>query len=63
MTPSERRAACIRLLATIDQQIAEARALTEHPDLDHTERDYAAGLLAYREREVKRVEAVIHRAK
>jgi hypothetical protein len=59
MTPSERRTACIRLLAHIDQQIAEAEALASDESLDADERRFAKVQLDFRRRAVERVEAML----
>jgi len=59
MTPSERRTRLIRLLACIDQQIAEAEALVSDPALGAEERGYAEAQLSFRRRAVERVEAML----
>lgn len=59
MTLSERRTACIRLLAQIDQQIAEAETLADDADLDAGEREFARAQLDFRRRAVERVQAML----
>jgi len=61
MTPTERRAALIQLLASIDQQIAEAERLTSYASLDAGDRGFAAAQLDFRRKAVKRVEVVLGR--
>lgn len=46
MTPAERRTALVRLLAQIDQQMAECEALASQPVLSYDEEEYVAVQLA-----------------
>ena len=48
MTPAERRTACIRLLAEIDQLIAECEDLADQPVVADDEREYLAVHLQFR---------------
>jgi hypothetical protein len=59
MLPTERRAKLIRLLATIDQQIAEMESLASDAELTESERRYATAQLDFQRRAVKRVEAML----
>lgn len=59
MTPAERRADLVKLLAEIDQGIAEATALASDPMLWPEERAFAEAQLAIRLNAVKRVEDML----
>jgi hypothetical protein len=63
MTPSERHTRLIRLLAHIDQQIAEAESLASDASLDADERERAGAQLSFQRRAVERVEAMLGEAK
>lgn len=56
VSPAERRARIISLLAKIDQDIAEARELVEDDSLSPEERQQANGQLAFYESAAKRTE-------
>lgn len=59
MTPSERQTALLRLLASIDQQIADAEELAKDGDLPIGERAYAEAQLEFRRRAVERIEMML----
>ena len=59
MTPSERRTACIKLLAEIDQLIAECEDLADQPVLADDEREYLAVHLQFRRYTVELVESML----
>jgi len=59
MTPSKRRAACIRLLAEIDQLIAECKDLASQPVLADDEQEYLAVHLQMRRDARERVERLL----
>ena len=59
MTPSERRTALLRLLAHLDQQIAECEMLTVEPILADDERECVAVNLKFRLKSRKRVEELL----
>ena len=59
MTPAERRLAMIRLLAQIDQRIADAESLAADARLNHEERQSAAAALSFRRRAVERIETML----
>jgi hypothetical protein len=46
MTPAERRTALIRVLARIDQQIAECESLAAQPVMSYDEEEFVAIQLA-----------------
>jgi hypothetical protein len=60
MTPSERRAACLRLLAKLDQDIAECESLW-YEILADDKREVVAVQMAFRRKSRERVEALIER--
>ncbi len=59
MTPAERRIALIRLLASIDQKIAEAERLASDASLDVGQREFAATQLDFRRKTLKHVEKML----
>lgn len=59
MTPAERRAACLRLLAEIDQLIAECEDLASQPVLADDEREYLAVHLKLPRDARERVERIL----
>jgi hypothetical protein len=59
MTPAERSKACIKLLAEIDQLIAEREDLADQPVLADDEREYLAVLLQFRRDARERVEKML----
>jgi hypothetical protein len=59
MTLAERRIACIRLLARIDQQIREAESLMNDRRLSWAERRSAAACLSFRRQAMKSVERML----
>lgn len=61
MTPTQRRAGCIRALAEIDQAIAEAEDLLSEPILADDEREYLAVHLYLRRQWRERVETILAR--
>jgi hypothetical protein len=56
VTPSERPAACLKLLAKLDQQIAECEMLAAEPILADDERECVAVNLAFRLKSRENVE-------
>jgi hypothetical protein len=58
MTPSERRKACLKLLAKLDQEIAECESLWAEILADD-EREVVAVNLTFRLKSRERVEALI----
>lgn len=62
MTPTERRAACLKLLAHLDQQIAECESLWAEILADD-ERECVAVNLEYRLKSRERVEELLERIK
>ena len=62
MTPAERRTARIRLLAHIDQQIAECEDLASQPVLADDEAEYLAVQLTLRRQWRERVEKMLEQA-
>lgn len=61
MTPTERRQACIKLLAETDQLIAECEDLADQPVLADDEREYLAIHLKLRRDARERVERMLAR--
>jgi hypothetical protein len=61
MTPAKRRTAYIRLLAAIDQLIAECEDLADQPVLADDEREYLAVHLQLRRDARERVEKMLGR--
>jgi hypothetical protein len=61
MTPADRRDALIRLLAEIDQLIAECEDLADQPVLADDEREYLAVHLKLRRQWRERVEKMLER--
>lgn len=59
MAPVERRLVLIRLLAEIDQRIAEADRLASDASLDAGDWDYAAAHLDFRRKSVERIEGML----
>lgn len=59
MSPSERHMALIKLLASIDQQIAEASRLASDASLDAGKRRFAATQLDFRRKTLKHVEKML----
>lgn len=59
MTLADRRAACLRLLAEIDQLIAECEDLAAQPVLADDEREYLAVHLQFRRHARERVERML----
>jgi hypothetical protein len=56
---SDDRTTLIRLIAEIDQRIAEAESLANNRSLDDGERKSAAALLDFRRNAVQRVERML----
>lgn len=61
MTPTDRRTACIRALAEIDQRLAEAEERSIQPDLGEYEQEYFAENLELRRDARSRIEAILER--
>lgn len=59
MTPDERRAALLRLLSDIDQQIELAKSLATSPLLTRGEQRFAEVQLDFRRRAVQNVERML----
>lgn len=59
MTPAERRTACIKLLAEIDQAIADCEELLSQPILADDETEYLAVHLTMRRLWRERVEKML----
>ena len=59
MTPSERRTVCLKLLAQLDQQIAECEMLAAEPILADDERECVAVNLECRLKSRERVEELL----
>ena len=61
MTPAERRVACIKSLAVIDQAIAECEDLLSEPVLADDEREFLAVHLYLRRQWRERLETMLAR--
>lgn len=61
MTPAERRTACIRVLAEIDQRLAEAEDRATRPYLSDYEQECLADNLELRRDARTRIEAILER--
>lgn len=59
MSPAEKRTAAIKLLARIDQVIAETEDLAAEPVLSYDEEEYLAVQLDFQRRARARVERII----
>lgn len=60
MTPAERRTACIRVLAEIDQRLAEAQDRAILPYLSEYEQECLADNLELRRDARTRIEAILN---